>query len=697
MLKKYKFNYQNATLKDWNVFSTDDKKKFLRKHLNQLKLPEIHMRRNSICCIAYIATGSFMTITSTSSHIDRIKANTKFLWKNNTLLPIYQHMINLINQKVPEGLLALNKSWQEQPSSLKSSSLDQELLNVLTIFYFILETNRDDPEFAQHLEGLNPPIIPFLMQAIGRLRWGLSGDLPLRNLFLIFWKLLLCFFGGVDQMNKVKEFMRHKYNLPLNSNSSEVTASPLDYHAFRQDIISRYPSYVPPSSSLPDTYSNTQSVSHYIEIPRPAHAQTFNKSLPAPTVHIATPAPSPPASPAIAAGQKVKKSVFMTNQSFPFIHPTEDDIPLSIKEASELFASRVRTTPAMVQLWNERDKFMKQERGWDKEFISDDDKYDETAMNQNNSHEKVVLDRIEKVYIQTARHLNSFVTVILKFMLASMSFKSREGNIDTFYSKFKDSNIPYRAKDIGLKAVSAVLEVLVKWYKISHIVKFEYISTILFDSRYYLLVFKYFYMHSPLENALNIPEIPAEGFFNRASKYSNEWDQSNPPPSPPTETLTPHKAQATEEVKVYSHRYFFTTINFLWLLRRIIKGKTQRIIILTELPPTTLRKAMVIYQTDVWETVLEIFKEEVPFCGRKWKYNNMNLVSAIYMHCKTKLKDDWLYNGDVNQEIDDAPSQEIAIRALIQFYNKRLLYFSETEEDFFTFALESLSTNDHGL
>lgn len=697
MLKKYKFHFQNASPTDWNDSSPETKQNILRKNLNQLKSTDVHMRRNAVCCLAYIATGSFMTIRTTSSHIDRIKENTQFLWKNNALLPIYRHMIYLINQKVPENLLALNKSWQEQSSSSKSSSLDQELLNVLTIFYFILETNRNDPKFAQHVEALDPPIIPFLMQAIGRLRWGISGDLPLRNLFLIFWKLLLCLFGGVDQMNNVKAFVKQKYNLPSNSDSNEVTASPLDYHAFRQDIISRYPSYVPPSSALPDTYGNTQSVSHYIEIPRPAHAQTFNKSLPAPTVHIATPAPSPPASPAIAAGQKVKKSVFMTNQSFPFIHPTEDDVPLSIKEGSELFASRVRTTPAMIQLWDERDKFMKQERGWDKDSEDDDDKYNENKNGRKKSQEEIILDRIEKVYVQSIKHLNSFITVLLKFMLASMSFKSREGHIDSFYSKFKDTNIPYRAKDIGLKAVSAVLEVLVNWYKISHIVKFEYISTILFDSRYYLLVFKYFYMHSPLENALNIPDIPANGFFNRASKHSTEWDQSNPPPSLPIQTLTPHKAQATEVIKTYSQRYFFTTINFLWLLRRIIQGKTQRIIILAELPPATLRKAMVIYQADIWETVLEIFKEEVPFCGRKWKYNNMNLVSAIYMHCKTKLKDDWLYNGDVDQEIDDAPSQEIAIRALIQFYNKRLLHLQEKEDDFFTFALESLSTNDYGL
>ena len=46
------------------------------------------------------------------------------------------------------------------------------------------------------------------------------------------------------------------------------------------------------------------------------------------------------------------------------------DIPKSILEAGELFARRMRMTRAMRQLWDERERFLKFERGWD---IENDD------------------------------------------------------------------------------------------------------------------------------------------------------------------------------------------------------------------------------------------------------------------------------------------------------------------------------------
>lgn len=107
-------------------------------------------------------------------------------------------------------------------------------------------------------------------------------------------------------------------------------------------------------------------------------------------VHIATPAPSPPPSPAVG-GKAGKKQNYQTNQNFPFMYPPLDstsnsaggkgqaglqgqlvgrkwegsDIPKSILEAGELFAGRMRMTRAMRQLWDEREKFLKYERGWD--------------------------------------------------------------------------------------------------------------------------------------------------------------------------------------------------------------------------------------------------------------------------------------------------------------------------------------------
>lgn len=687
---------------DWVFLSNEEKTTLLSSHIDQLKSSDDVTRRSSVACLAYIALGGYGNVLSTSDHIQQIRRNTKFLWEHGAIKPLYQLLIELINKKVPETLFDFDDNSNETPdySQNFSGTIDDELLNTLTILYIILENHRNNPDFARDIDALDPPLLQFFISAIGRLRWGVSGDLPLRNMFLFFWKALLCLFGDSKKMENTKSYMRQKFNLPDQVDSDEVTASPLDYHAFRQDIISRYPAYVPPSSTLPDTFENTQSMAHYIEIPRPVHAQPSNNALPIPTVHIATPAPSPPASPAIAAGQKLKKSVFMTNQSFPFIHPTDDNVPQSIIEASELFAVRVRTTPEMVQLWEERDRFMQQERGW----ITTQKSQPKVKAKHKSVAEAIVLDRIEELYIGTISQLNSFILVVLKFILASISFTSSEGHIDTYYLQHQGSGIPQRAKEISLKAVSSVLDLLTSWYKISHVVKFEYISTLLFDSRYYLLVFKYFYLHTPLESALQISDNPRHGFFHFASHFSDSWDSTMPPPQMPAPPLSPGEAQFCEEVRVFSNRYFYTTINLVRVLRRIITGKTQRIIIVAELPPMTLRKALSIYQRDVWEVVLEIFKEQVPFNGRKWKYNNMILVSAIYMHCKTKLRDDWLVGGDVNQELDDAHSQEIAIRALIQFYNDRIrdeaIKAKETvataltqEPDFFSLELEALSLN----
>jgi hypothetical protein len=48
------------------------------------------------------------------------------------------------------------------------------------------------------------------------------------------------------------------------------------------------------------------------------------------------------------------------------------DIPASILEAGELFAKRTRMTRAMRQLWDERERFLKFERGWDGKISEDE-------------------------------------------------------------------------------------------------------------------------------------------------------------------------------------------------------------------------------------------------------------------------------------------------------------------------------------
>lgn len=199
-------------------------------------------------------------------------------------------------------------------------------------------------------------------------------------------------------------------------NKETITASPLDYHVFRQEITSKYPAYVPPRPAIPLEAENHSllppipnqttrtSVSNGI-LPAPPNAQSGGASILHQPVHIATPAPSPPPSPGVG-GKGGKKQNYQTNQNFPFMYPPLDassnsaggkglagidealisrkwegsDIPASILEAGELFSSRVRMTRATRQLWEEREKFLRYERGWDPE--DDDDEIEDLNLDE---------------------------------------------------------------------------------------------------------------------------------------------------------------------------------------------------------------------------------------------------------------------------------------------------------------------------
>lgn len=193
--------------------------------------------------------------------------------------------------------------------------------------------------------------------------------------------------------------------------SELITASPLDYHIFRQEITSKYPAYIPPAPLLPLEHDNNsilpplpnhppRNTGQNGIIPTPATANSGGSILHQP-VHIATPAPSPPPSPPVG-GKAGKKQNYQTNQNFPFMYPPLDstsnsaggkgtaglqgqlvgrkwegsEIPASILEAGELFAKRMKMTRAMRQLWDEREAFLKHERGWDGQGGEDDSDFD---------------------------------------------------------------------------------------------------------------------------------------------------------------------------------------------------------------------------------------------------------------------------------------------------------------------------------
>ena len=217
------------------------------------------------------------------------------------------------------------------------------------------------------------------------------------------WKLILLLFGNTADLDTTKSrLLEPAVGHSKQDRDGVITTSPLDYHLFRQEITSKYPAYCPPQPLVPIELENNSILpplsTHPSRHPSQENFQARSGSNSDGTpgsifnqpVHIATPAPSPPPSPAGPGGKGGKKQNYQTNQNFPFLYPPLDDtsntvggkgsaelqdklvgkrwegsdVPASIQEAGQLFASRMRMSRSIRQLWAVREEFIRHERGW---------------------------------------------------------------------------------------------------------------------------------------------------------------------------------------------------------------------------------------------------------------------------------------------------------------------------------------------
>ncbi|KAI9827996.1 MAG: hypothetical protein M1819_006839 [Sarea resinae] len=862
----------NENASSWIRAEESRRKKFVGKQVADLEHPDIFRRGQSLESILYIVLGAWRETAgrkiddqddeeplieegeSKETKADEAYATTglqkkwmiigsELVYGNMGVQPIFDVMRGACLRGWDPELSPVDREQQDQ--SIKAAE-SRELRNALTVMYLLVEAGRinaevhEDTNLKDEIAALEPKYLIFLLKLVAKLRWNDSTDLPVTKILFLFWKSILLLFGGIKAVDDVKAATHSKPEaLSDDQGHPLITASPLDYHLFRQEVTSKYPAYDPPPPLLPFEPENNS-----ILPPLSASSSRSNSSVGLSSrgwpsslngtggsivhqpVHIATPAPSPPPSPAGPGGKTGKKQNYQTNQNFPFLYPPLDgssnsvggkgnavlqdlvgkkwegsDIPASILEAGQLFASRMRTTRAMRQLWKERERFIRFERGWgeagsaesEDDDLRDASEIDASAQDDETSDRERVdqdihqkLAAVDDFYREALPHLQSVVIVLLKLILANVTAlvtqpngsmgtngygpgfpmqdptaaasqpraganvnrrqmngteNGQEKAAQQDAQKMIDELDSVRSQEITAKAVSGLLILLLKWFKISHVLKFEYMTQLLLDSNYLPLILKLF-AHQELERVVDSKTDRDDlGFFAFCQAHSDnqpldvdssdeEDDDACPPPvvqlrrkqapSPSAEEAPPPAPGPpevdelgypvsdlpAEPITNYSWRNFFSTINYLRIMQKICKNKAHRNLLLVQYKSSTiLRKALKVPQPTLRLYTLKLFKNQVPYCGRKWRQSNMRVITAIYLHCHPELRDDWLAGSDIDAEVEDALPHEQALRALTHWFNlkrypeqmgaeKGVL---DSERDFFARELENMEWEDDGL
>lgn len=754
-----------------NLEKYDQEKKYL--DISDIELVERCIsdvdlyKGKSLGLLIYFAFGRYGECKDKEEQIHSIKANCKILFELGLFEKLTLMLQSFIDERIETDVK--NDFNEELPMETESC-----YFKALTLFYFMISIILDEKNISNwrklRKSLAKSDIISDFIRFIEHWKWNQNRTYKARYLFMIVWKLILIEMGDSPHISKVNDLLIDMHGI-VNKRGKDIptnklTCSPLDYFTFREDLTDRFPLYrddeikmLPKkdiyefsalkealeedNKSIDNEYqyfmsmnSHSNSLSNLLENPRPNKSHTILSQLPAQTVHIATPVPSPPSAPSdyMSGGEKIRK-LYQTNQGMPFIYPktNEAEVPYAIKEASDILKNSVYESYSNKQLWNERQKFMIQERGFVNEYeeeksyqLNDFDYNDELYEKYPEKEDEIhSLLRVESFYKKNLSRFHSLILILIETMKSNrldynLNFAEWELNPESSYfnngknvdreSKTKIDFVLMQQlevlniKEITLKATSSIIFLLLKWFKTNHVLKYYYFSSILFDEQYFNVLFEYItraFNNSDLQefynnkdgtdeldnvaeyeilinqNQLMNPQIklPKFEFFNNCLKsfpqeYKYEFINKSLILKLPNEIDAYNISNIT--IQRVNQNFCFILINLLNITNKIlIKNLTQRIFTLNELKPTEIFKIILLNYDNKFinKPILKILKKLIPYQGRKWKSINMDLISKVYLNCRLSLRDNWLSGKDLENDFNNSFDQEIALRALLQFYN----------------------------
>lgn len=307
---------------------------------------------------------------------------------------------------------------------------------------------------------------------------------------LVLCKALHISLGPLDASHQqLKSSIRTACHLPLIADKSNtVKCTPEELFQFYHQTSERYPTFS--SDETPSQCANPLTVAASTRLSKAMGLYKASKNIDLPYQTLFPSKNQQPASAATATAvnghsSSKKQQLAMETNLLPFTESSAME-PRSLSEAKSVWIKHLYISVANYQIIYEREKAVHRWSRWNERHQqhTSEEEWDSMVYQHLDKQQQARIKRIDRLYQSIVPNFQSIVVVILKLLLSTVSIgKDKEAEI------LEDINVTRNRESIS-KAVSGMLLLLLKWFKTSHVLKFEYLSQVLIDSGCMLLILK---------------------------------------------------------------------------------------------------------------------------------------------------------------------------------------------------------------
>ncbi|XP_056413884.1 striatin-interacting protein 1 [Hyla sarda] len=670
--------------KKWTELDVSQQRAHTMRLLDALEVTGREKRLKVARAILYVAQGTFGECTSESEVQTWQRHNIFLLLEAGA----FNALVELLNMEV-ENSAACSNAVRKPAISLADSTDLRVLLNIM---YLMVDTLREEGDADSEdwktsrntfRAELGSPVYngePFAVLLFGMVTKFCSGHaphFPMKKVLLLLWKTVLCTLGGFEDLQKMKAEKREILGLP-----------PLPEDSIK--VIRNMRAASPPASAsdLIEQQQRRGRREHKALI-KQDNLDAFNERDPYKTDD--------------SRDEEEENDEDNSLEGEPFSIEREEVMPPSITQppADRLalpkglpWAPKVREKDIEIFLESSRSKFIGYTLGSDTDTVVGLPrpihesirtlklhKYTSIAEIQIRLEEEFIMcplsggeEEVEQVpaeilYQGLLPSLPQYMIALLKILLAAApTSKAKTDSINiladvlpeemptTVLQSMKLGVDVNRHKEIIVKAISAVLLLLLKHFKLNHVYQMEYMAQHLVFANCIPLILKFFNQnimsYITAKNSISVLDYP----------YCVVHELPE---------LTAESLEAGDNNR-FCWRNLFSCINLLRILNKLTKWKHSRTMMLVVFKSAPiLKRALKVKQAMMQLYVLKLLKVQTKYLGRQWRKSNMKTMSAIYQKVRHRLNDDWAYGNDLDARPWDFQAEECALRANIERFNSR--------------------------